>query len=240
MRKMACLRASWRKRDIVVFLSRGAGGSYISRIMFDPLEPFMSRLMPAAVSVLFGAALGLGGMSLSAPASAQAQGERVNELIIYGKDPCPASHGSDITVCARKPEEERYRIPEQLRGLDAPGSEPWTNKVLAYETVGNFGINSCTPVGPGGSLGCTQKLIDAAFTQKRNSVDIQFSRLIEAEREKRLSRIDAAAAEDQARVDAADKANEEQAHRHQAEQDKADDEAIAAAERARAAAKAQQ
>src|SRR3546814_14749889 len=49
-----------------------------------------------------------------APA-AQAGSERVNLVIVYGDDPCPQSQGSDIVVCARKGEEERYRIPEPLR-----------------------------------------------------------------------------------------------------------------------------
>ena len=47
-----------------------------------------------------------------APALAQADGEKVNQLIVYGDDPCPQSSADQITVCARKGESERYRIPE--------------------------------------------------------------------------------------------------------------------------------
>src|SRR5258706_9844267 len=85
-----------------------------------------------------------------APALAQEAGERVNQLIVYGDDPCPASSANEITVCARKNEGERYRIPEALRNdPNAPKNEAWTDRVQAYETVGAQGIASCSPVGPG-------------------------------------------------------------------------------------------
>lgn len=139
-------------------------------------------------------------------ASAQDAGEKVNQLIVYGNDPCPASQGSEITVCARKSESERFRIPEPLRETgNLQKNEAWNNKVLAYETVGATGIRSCSPVGPGGSLGCTNKLIDNAYAEKRESSDVRFSALIQAEREKRLSTIDADAADTQGRVEQAEK-----------------------------------
>jgi len=168
------------------------------------------------------------GLSLAAaPAMAQDTtvsdpGERINQLIVYGDDPCPQSKGDEITVCARKPESERYRIPEPLRNIDKPTSEAWTNKVQAYETVGATGTMSCSPVGPGGSTGCTQKLIDAAYAEKKNSSDVKFSKLIEAEREKRLSTIDKDAAAQEKRVEAAEQAYFEQQKRQAAEQDKAE------------------
>ena len=145
-------------------------------------------------------------------------GEKVNQLIIYGDDPCPQSASGDITVCARKPEEERYRIPEPLRGIDQPQSEAWANKVQAYETVGRFGTQSCSPAGSGGWLGCTQQLINSAYAEKANGSEVRFSELIQAEREKRLSTIDADAAADQARVEEAEKAYFEQRQRQQAQQ----------------------
>jgi len=85
--------------------------------------------------------------AIPAPASAQdltaPGGERVNTIIIYGDDPCPAAQGEEITVCARKPEAERYRIPAPLREPSSTRSEAWNEKVLAYETVGRTGTNSC-------------------------------------------------------------------------------------------------
>lgn len=182
----------------------------------------MSRLLSAIALGTLG--LGLG---LAAPAAAQDQlsspdGEKVNQLIIYGDDPCPASNSGEITVCARKPEEERYRIPEPLRGIDSPKSEAWANKVQAYETVGAAGTLSCSPVGPGGVLGCTQQLIDKAYAEKKNGSDVRFGELIAAEREKRLSTIDNEAASDQKRVEEAEQAYFAQQKRQQAERDAAD------------------
>jgi len=139
---------------------------------------------------------------LAAPAAAQdAGGEKVNQLIVYGDDPCPPSTGGEITVCARKDEAERYRIPQILRETSSPQNDAWNNKVLAYETVGATGTLSCSPVGAGGSLGCTTKLIDAAFAEKRGGDDVKMGQLIAAEREKRLATIDTEAAQTQARVE---------------------------------------
>lgn len=168
-------------------------------------------------------------MLTAAPALAQddagldAAGEKVNQLIVYGEDSCPASAPGEITVCARKPEEERYRIPEPLRGIDQPQAEAWANKVQAYETVGSFGTLSCSPVGAGGSLGCTQQLIDKASAERREGTDVRFGELIAAEREKRLSTIDADAAAQQARVEEAEKAYFEQQRRQQADRDAGED-----------------
>ncbi|QGN54934.1 hypothetical protein [Novosphingobium sp. Gsoil 351] len=140
------------------------------------------------------------------PALAQADGEKVNQLIVYGDDPCPQSSADQITVCARKGESERYRIPEPLRGDPlSPKNEAWTDRVQAYETVGAQGISSCSPVGSGGATGCMAKLIDTAYAEKRQGSDTRFGALIEAERAKRLSTIDADAAATQARVEQLEK-----------------------------------
>lgn len=141
----------------------------------------------------------------TAPAFAQDAGEKVNQLIVYGDDPCPPSSGAEITVCARKAEGERYRIPEPLRGIDNPQSAAWSTRVAAYEVVGKTGTLSCSPVGPGGVTGCTQQLIDKAYAERRSDPSIRFGELIAAERERRLSTIDIDAADTQTRVEQAEK-----------------------------------
>ena len=142
----------------------------------------------------------------AAPALAQSDGEKINQLIIYGDDVCPQSSEAEITVCARKGEAERYRIPEVLRGDPlSPKNEAWTDRVQAYETVGSQGIASCSPVGSGGATGCMAKLIDTAYAEKREGGDIRFGQQIETERAKRLSTIDAEAAATQARVEQLEK-----------------------------------
>ena len=159
-------------------------------------------------TLILSATLVLGASSLgAAPALAQETGgnERVNTVIVYGNDPCPQSSGDEITVCARKAEEERYRIPAPLRETPSTRSEAWSQRVLAYETVGRTGTNSCSPVGPGGVNGCTQKLIDAAYAEKKGASDVQFSKMIAEERAKRAATVDADAAATQARVEQAEK-----------------------------------
>lgn len=144
--------------------------------------------------------------TFAAPSAAQEAAEpKVNQLIVYGDDKCPESQGDEIVVCARKAESERYRIPSILRESTSPQNEAWTNKVLAYETVGRGGIQSCSPVGPGGWTGCSSKLIRDAYAEKATGNDVRMAELINAERAKRLSTIDADAAETQKRVEAAEK-----------------------------------
>jgi hypothetical protein len=154
-------------------------------------------------------ALAIAAFAVPAYAQDDAGGsDKVNQVIVYGDDPCPASTGDEITVCARKPEGERYRIPEPLRGIDRPTSEAWSNKVSAYETVGRFGTDSCSPVGAGGFTGCNQQLLQKARAEKKNGTDIKFGELIQKEREKRLSTIDATAAEEQVSVESEERAYE--------------------------------
>lgn len=143
------------------------------------------------------------------PAVAQddgdAGGERINQLIIYGDDPCPVSTGDEITVCARKAESERYRIPEPLRQSDDPANEAWNNRVLAYETVLDTGTLSCSPVGAGGWTGCTRQMIQQAYAEKQTDASVRFSELIAEERARRLSAIDEEAEETQVRVEEAER-----------------------------------
>jgi hypothetical protein len=104
---------------------------------------------------------------LAAPQPAVAQSTRVNEIIVYGTDPCPRSTDDEVVVCARKPESERFRIPERLRaGGSLQSRQAWANRAIAFETYGRTGINSCSPVGPGGHTGCTQQLISQAFKER--------------------------------------------------------------------------
>ena len=141
-------------------------------------------------------------LAFVAPASAQdADGETVNMVIVYGDDACPPSTGDEIVVCARKDEGERFRIPEALRQSDDPANSAWAERVERLETVGKFGTLSCTPTGPGGVLGCTQEMIDAAYDDKANAAGVRFGQLIEQARQERLSTIDEDAAAEQARVE---------------------------------------
>ena len=149
----------------------------------------------------------LGAAAAVTPAAAQdAGGDKVNMVIVYGNDACPDSSEGEITVCARKAEAERYRIPESLRASDSPQNTAWTDRVERLETVGKFGTLSCSPTGAGGILGCTQQMIDAAYRERAEGSDVRFGQLIEQQREERLSTIDQDAAAEQARVEELERA----------------------------------
>ena len=122
-------------------------------------------LFPLAATVAL-----LGGFAVL-PAPALAQGDdRVSEIIVYGNDPCPRSTDDAIVVCARKPETERYRIPEKLRSSGSRQSrQAWANRARQLETVGATGINSCSPVGPAGFTGCMMQVIKQARSESRES-----------------------------------------------------------------------
>lgn len=177
--------------------------------MTKPRNDAVQRLSLTAAALAFPISL------LAAnPAAAQDQdpaataSDKVNMVIVYGDDECPQPKGDEITVCARKGESERYRIPEALRGSESPQNDAWNNKVMAYEMVGRTGTLSCSPVGGGGFTGCAQQLINKAYAEKGQDPAIRFSDLIAAERARRLSTIDAEAAETQARVEQAEREHE--------------------------------
>ena len=138
---------------------------------------------------------------LAAPASAQssaqatAQGNddlRINQLIIYGEDACPQSTDNEIVICARRPENDRFRIPENLRdNPNAPANLPWGVRAEELVYLGRTGIGSCSAAGAGGDTGCLLKLIDQARAERANRDDVNWTVLIEQARQERLARIDA-------------------------------------------------
>ena len=123
----------------------------------------MTRLM---ITLAAGTAVAAGLAAIPAPAEAQAG--NIAEIIVYGNDPCPRSTDDQVVVCARRPEAERYRIPEKLRPSGTrQQTQAWANKARALETVGNTGTNSCSPVGPGGFTGCLTQVIKQAREETR-------------------------------------------------------------------------
>jgi hypothetical protein len=193
--------------------------------MLDQAKTGHIRMMIRMIS------LGLA-LTLSAPALAQEEPTgpepKVNQLIVYGDDPCPESTKADeITVCGRLPEGDRYRIPQIFR--DNPNkieNQSWAARAEAFETVGRFGTNSCSPVGLGGFTGCTQSLVRAYRGEQTVDNRVDWNKLVAKERQRRLGNIDAEAAAEEARVVAEE---EERARRAKA-QTSDDDPATAAAD----------
>ena len=135
-------------------------------------------------------------------------GERINTLIIYGDDPCPPSTDEEIIVCARKPEGERYRIPEDLRDdPNDPKNEAWSEKATELQYVGRSGIGSCSPVGPGGASGCFNEMVRRAREERATSDSVNWDRLIDEARQERLGRIDEQAEAEEAEAVDRERAN---------------------------------
>ena len=136
--------------------------------------------------------------SRPAPGAAGPVEPRINQLIIYGDDPCPPSTDNEINVCARLPEGDRYRIPPNLR--DDPNDArrtAWANEATELSYVGRTGTDSCSTVGGGGFTGCMMQMINAARAERRNNDQINWDALIQQARDQRLGRIDAAARADE-------------------------------------------
>jgi hypothetical protein len=128
--------------------------------------------MKAATTLILAA----GAAALAVPAAAPAQGpnERIARVVIYGNDPCPrARNGEEIVICARRPETERYRIPKEIRDRevsDDPANTSWAERAQSLEYAGRTGIQSCSPVGPGGFTGCWEQMVRTARGERaRNS-----------------------------------------------------------------------
>ncbi len=107
-------------------------------------------------------------LPLAAPTHAEPP-NKVFNLIVYGDDPCPQGEGDEIIVCARKPESERYRIPKKLRDKPAPSGGPgWASQVATMEQAQRQTLpGSCSAIGSNGFSGCTAKMLEQWFAERR-------------------------------------------------------------------------
>jgi hypothetical protein len=141
-----------------------------------------------------------GALLAAAPAAAQAAPEpKISTMIVYGDDTCPPSTDDTIVVCARKPEGDRFRIPEILRGdPNDPKNQAWAERATALEYAGRTGIGSCSTVGPGGASGCFNQLVRAHRAERTRGDDVNWNALVEQARRERLDKIDAQAEAEEA------------------------------------------
>lgn len=96
-----------------------------------------------------------------------ARDPRIQQLIVYGNDPCPVSTGEEIIVCARRPEDDRYRLPERFR--EDPQRRvniSWARQAETLEMATRADVLRCSTVGPGGFAGCWAEMMRQA---RRNS-----------------------------------------------------------------------
>jgi hypothetical protein len=124
----------------------------------------MKRLVPFAFALAAGA-----GLTAAAAQQPSGSNQRLSQIIVYGDDPCPVSSGDEIVVCARRPEDDRYRIPEPLRGSNVSDNQSWAANARSLEYVGRTGIQSCSTVGPGGFTGCWEEMMRQAREDRRTN-----------------------------------------------------------------------
>ena len=93
---------------------------------------------------------------------------RQSTLVVYGNDPCPTSGAdNEVVVCARRPEEERYRIPRRLRERQ-PLETSWASRVEGMDEENRImRPNSCSVVGSNGFTGCTSQMIRQWYAERR-------------------------------------------------------------------------
>lgn len=143
------------------------------------------------------------GVPVPGAAASQASGPadvRVNQLIIYGDDPCPQSQDpNEVTVCARLPDSDRYRVPPNLRdNPNEPGSNSWANRATELSYVGRTGTESCSTVGGGGFTGCFNQMVTQARAERRAAgTDVNWTRMIEEARNRRSAQIEEQAQSDE-------------------------------------------
>ncbi|MEA3004244.1 MAG: hypothetical protein QOH81_3032 [Sphingomonadales bacterium] len=109
-------------------------------------------------------------LAIASPAAAEIP-ERTTNLLVYGDDPCPSSTDEEVVVCARRPENERYRIPKPLRDKERrtdPASTSWASHWAGVEDMTRYTRpDSCSPVGSFGFTGCTQAMLRQWWQERR-------------------------------------------------------------------------
>ena len=88
------------------------------------------------------------GVSRSAPVN--------GVIVLYGNERCPTDNaGNEVVVCTRRPAEEQFRIPKELRTFEVtPENENWAAREQANRDVGTVGVGSCSTVGAASATGC--------------------------------------------------------------------------------------
>jgi len=113
-------------------------------------------------TILLGLTLAAAPLAMPLPALAQNAAQN-GVLVIYGDDKCPTNaDGDEVVICVRRPAEERFRIPKELRDQEVtPQNESWAVRQQGALSAGETGIGSCSTVGAGGGIGCSSREIQA-------------------------------------------------------------------------------
>ena len=98
--------------------------------------------------------------------------ERISFLVAFGDEKCREPVGDEIVVCANMPENERYRIPLALRKKERVITDrSWSSAVEALDSfASDLRPNSCSVNGSNGFTGCTQKMLQKWFAERRGKL----------------------------------------------------------------------
>lgn len=127
--------------------------------------PFVTALLASAL--FSGAALAQAEGPSERTLGTTSDGKRIVSMVIYGNDACPEGKDGEIVVCARQPEEERYRLPKQFRKPAGSSGSAWGSRVSSVDAAGGSGIGSCSAVGSGGASGCNRQMMRAAKKEQQ-------------------------------------------------------------------------
>src|SRR5688500_7123619 len=104
------------------------------------------------MKVAFGIVAGMAGLIFVGSAAAAQSLSSVDQngirrMVVYGTDPCPPSAGDEVVICARRPDRDRYRVPERFREPDelTGEQETWTYRAEPPELAGAAGNHVSPP-----------------------------------------------------------------------------------------------
>ncbi len=128
----------------------------------------MRHALPLLLAILASPALAAAPPPSAAEGAPEASGTKISTLVVFGDDPCPRSKDDEIVVCARQPENERYRIPKALRNKKKEEvTQSWVERARTLDMVSQKGIpDSCSPIGTGGQTGCMRQFLDRARAER--------------------------------------------------------------------------
>lgn len=98
-------------------------------------------------------------------------------LVLYGDERCPTdASGNEIVVCTRRDAAEQFRVPKDLREFKiSPRNQAWALRSQGTLDTGASGIGSCSAIGPGGSIGCSNRQFSESkqFNKDRKAAEQQ-------------------------------------------------------------------
>jgi hypothetical protein len=125
------------------------------------------------IKALTGIAAAVVGAGAALAQTAEAPPQRVVNVTVYGNEPCPKSSEGVVVVCGHRSDNERYRIPKELRRREQqPSATSWASRARGLEEASRPSMpGSCSVVGSWGQTGCFQQMLrqwSAARAQARS------------------------------------------------------------------------